>query len=78
MSTYLGNYENQREGFKKLYRKYSDEMWENGIDLIKYITKRGGSMNFGQEPKFTPVFIYFIYLQYKNKKEILLISYFFR
>ncbi|PBC28698.1 ferritin light chain [Apis cerana] len=55
MSTYLGNYENQREGFKKLYRKYSDEMWENGIDLIKYITKRGGSMNFGQEPKFTPM-----------------------
>ncbi|XP_017887177.1 ferritin subunit [Ceratina calcarata] len=51
-SSYFGNYENQREGFKKLYRKFSDEMWEDAIDIIKFITKRGGQMNFNQFPEF--------------------------
>jgi len=42
MSTYFGNYETNREGFSKLYKKLSDEMWHKAIDIIKYITKRGG------------------------------------
>lgn len=52
MSSYFGNYEDQREGFKALYRKYSDKMWEDAIDIIKYIAKRGGRMNFNQLPRF--------------------------
>ncbi|XP_043251786.1 uncharacterized protein LOC122397036 isoform X2 [Colletes gigas] len=43
----------QREGFKKLYRKHSDKTWEDAIDLMKYIAKRGGRMNFNQLPRFT-------------------------
>ncbi|KAG7210371.1 hypothetical protein KM043_011906 [Ampulex compressa] len=52
MSTHFGNYEANREGFKELYRKYSDKLWEDAIDVIKYITKRGGKMNFNQPPRF--------------------------
>ncbi len=29
-------------GFNKLFKDYSDKMWENGKDLLKYIIKRGG------------------------------------
>ncbi|KAJ4435679.1 hypothetical protein ANN_18295, partial [Periplaneta americana] len=46
MSTHFGNYEKSREGFEKLFRKLSDTTWDDAIDLIKYITKRGGVMNF--------------------------------
>ncbi|CAK9821342.1 hypothetical protein ANTRET_LOCUS89 [Anthophora retusa] len=35
----------------KLYRKYSDDMWEDAVDLIKYMAKRGVMMNFGQLPR---------------------------
>ncbi|XP_076621896.1 ferritin 2 light chain [Colletes latitarsis] len=52
MSSYFGNFEAQREGFRKLYRKHSDKTWEDAIDLMKYITKRGGRMNFNQLPRF--------------------------
>lgn len=52
MSTHFGNYEAQREGFKELYRKFSDKLWEDAIDLIKYIAQRGGRMNFNQLPRF--------------------------
>ncbi|CAL7948650.1 unnamed protein product [Xylocopa violacea] len=56
LSSYFGNYENQREGFKKLYRKYSDQMWEDAINLIKFITKRGGTMDFHKFSQFkTPI-----------------------
>ncbi|CAK9813257.1 Ferritin heavy chain B [Anthophora plagiata] len=51
LSSYFGNYEYQREGFQKLYRKYSDDMWEDAVDLIKYMAKRGVMMNFGQLPR---------------------------
>lgn len=47
MSTHFSNYEMNRPGFEKLFRGLSDDKWEEGIELIKYITKRGGSMNFG-------------------------------
>lgn len=46
MSTHFNNYEKNRAGFVKLYRKMSDAAWENGIELIKYMTKRGVSTNF--------------------------------
>ncbi|XP_023024932.1 ferritin light chain [Leptinotarsa decemlineata] len=46
MSTHFANYEKNRAGFEKLFRSLSDSKWEEGIELIKYITKRGGYMNF--------------------------------
>jgi len=46
MSTHFKNYEKSREGFEKLFRKLSDSTWDDAIDLIKYITKRGGTMKF--------------------------------
>ena len=52
MSTHFGNYESNREGFKGLYRKLSDSAWEKAFDIIKYISKRGGRMNFNQLPHF--------------------------
>lgn len=52
MSTHFGNYESNRDGFKSLYRKLSDEAWEKSINAIKYITSRGGRMNFNQLPHF--------------------------
>lgn len=52
MSTHFGNYEANREGFKGLYRKLSDKSWEDAIDLMKYIARRGGRMNFNQLPRF--------------------------
>ncbi|XP_043598243.1 ferritin-3, chloroplastic [Bombus pyrosoma] len=53
MSSYFGNYEDQRHGFKKLYRKFSDELWEDAINIIKYVTKRGDTMDFNQPPHLT-------------------------
>ncbi|KAL7302442.1 ferritin heavy chain A [Trichogramma pretiosum] len=50
MSTHFGNYETNRAGFQKLYRKLSDLAWQKSIDLIKYISTRGGKMNFNQLP----------------------------
>jgi len=52
MSTHFGNYEANREGFKALYRKLSDKAWDDAIDVVKYITTRGGRMNFNQLPRF--------------------------
>ena len=46
LSSYFKNFEKNRQGFEKLYRKLSDEVWEQSIDLIKYITKRGGQVKF--------------------------------
>lgn len=52
MSTHFGNYESNRAGFKGLYRKLSDNTWNKAIDMIKYISQRGGRMNFNQLPHF--------------------------
>lgn len=46
MATHFGNYEKNREGFQKLFTGLSDNKWEKAIELIKYITKRGGKMDF--------------------------------
>jgi len=51
MSTHFANYEKNREGFEKLFRDMSDSTWEDAINLIKYISKRGGSMNFNMRKK---------------------------
>uniref|UniRef100_A0A6M2DZY9 Ferritin n=1 Tax=Xenopsylla cheopis TaxID=163159 RepID=A0A6M2DZY9_XENCH len=46
MSTHFGNYEKNRAGFEKLFKGLSDFQWESAIDVIKYVTKRGGSIDF--------------------------------
>lgn len=46
MSTHYANYEKSRAGFEKFFRELSDDKWNTAIDLIKYITKRGGEMRF--------------------------------
>jgi len=46
LSTHFANYQQSREGFEKLFRKLSDSTWDDAIHLIKYITKRGGTMKF--------------------------------
>lgn len=51
MSTYFGNYVMNRPGFKNLYRKYSDNLWNDGIELIKYLDVRGGTMDFKNIPR---------------------------
>ncbi|XP_049832998.1 ferritin heavy chain [Schistocerca gregaria] len=51
LSSYFKNFEKNRHGFEKLYRKLSDEMWEQSIDLIKYVTKRGGAVKFDPIPR---------------------------
>ncbi|KAL0281216.1 UNVERIFIED_CONTAM: hypothetical protein PYX00_002271 [Menopon gallinae] len=47
LSSHFKNYEKSREGFTKLFKSLSDKTWNDAIDLIKYITKRGGRMDFG-------------------------------
>jgi len=51
MSAYFGNYEANREGFAKLYRKLADDTWEDSIDLIKYMAKRGFNMDYRLTPR---------------------------
>lgn len=51
MSTHFGNYDANRDGFKGLYRKLSDKAWNDAIDIIKFIAKRGGRMNFAEPPR---------------------------
>jgi ferritin heavy chain len=46
MSTHFKNFQTQRHGLADLYKEYSDKAWHDTIELIKYITKRGGSMDF--------------------------------
>lgn len=47
-SAYYNNYETNRVGFSKLFKKLSDEAWEKTIDIIKHVTMRGDEMNFAQ------------------------------
>lgn len=46
LSAHFNNFEKSREGFTKLFKSLSDKTWDDAIDLIKYITKRGGRMDF--------------------------------
>jgi len=42
----FGTFTKNRPGFEKQFRSLADKSWNNGIELIKHITKRGGSHNF--------------------------------
>lgn len=42
----FNQYKKDRPGFQKLFNGLSDRAWNNAIDLIKYITKRGGTHDF--------------------------------
>ncbi|KAI5706435.1 hypothetical protein M8J75_008152 [Diaphorina citri] len=44
LSTNFGNHKANRPGFEALYKKLSDEAWEDAIELIKYNAKRGGKL----------------------------------
>ncbi|GAB0096580.1 Ferritin [Sergentomyia squamirostris] len=46
LSTHFSDHVMSRPGFSKKYRELSDRSWEQTIDLIKHITKRGGTFNF--------------------------------
>ncbi|CAG9763514.1 unnamed protein product [Ceutorhynchus assimilis] len=50
MATLYGNYERGRPGFQKFFQSLSDQLWDDGINTIKYITDRGGEMNFNNIP----------------------------
>nr|1Z6O_A Chain A, Ferritin light chain [Trichoplusia ni]1Z6O_B Chain B, Ferritin light chain [Trichoplusia ni]1Z6O_C Chain C, Ferritin light chain [Trichoplusia ni]1Z6O_D Chain D, Ferritin light chain [Trichoplusia ni]1Z6O_E Chain E, Ferritin light chain [Trichoplusia ni]1Z6O_F Chain F, Ferritin light chain [Trichoplusia ni]1Z6O_G Chain G, Ferritin light chain [Trichoplusia ni]1Z6O_H Chain H, Ferritin light chain [Trichoplusia ni]1Z6O_I Chain I, Ferritin light chain [Trichoplusia ni]1Z6O_J Chain len=47
-AAYFNNYQTNRAGFSKLFKKLSDEAWSKTIDIIKHVTKRGDKMNFDQ------------------------------
>ena len=36
-----------RMGFSKFFKEKSDNMWNRGKDMIKYVLKRGGKMGTG-------------------------------
>jgi len=46
MSTHYGNYQKNRAGFEKLFLDLSDSKWQTSIEIIKHLTKRGGTMKF--------------------------------
>lgn len=81
MSTHFGNYEAHRDGFKGLYRKLSDQSWADAIDLIKYVTRRGGRMDLNQLPRFKKsvniylfVFTRLVLVGKRNKTLLLILS----
>ncbi|KAI5635003.1 ferritin-like domain-containing protein [Phthorimaea operculella] len=50
-SAYFNNYQTNRAGFGKLFRKLSDESWQKTIELIKHVTMRD-SRHFWKTCKF--------------------------
>lgn len=54
LHTHFANYEADRPGLTKLYKKYADKLWEDSIKVAKYITKRGGVTDFAYK-KVAPV-----------------------
>ncbi|XP_041988799.1 soma ferritin [Aricia agestis] len=47
-AAYYDNFQTNRPGFHKLFRKLADDSWAKTIELIKHITKRGGAMDFSR------------------------------
>ncbi|KAH8241749.1 hypothetical protein KR038_005430 [Drosophila bunnanda] len=47
-AAYYNNYQTNRVGFSKLFKKLSDHAWEKSIELIQHVTKRGGVMDFAR------------------------------
>ncbi|XP_053608160.1 ferritin light chain-like [Plodia interpunctella] len=54
-ASYFNNYQTNRVGFNKLFKKLSDEAWERSIAIIKHVTMRGDEMNFAQRSILKPV-----------------------
>lgn len=46
MAANFGTHVKNRPGFEKQFRALSDTAWGRSIDLIKHITKRGGTHDF--------------------------------
>lgn len=46
LATHFNSYQKNRPGFQKLYQGLSDRSFDDTIDLIKQITRRGGRVDF--------------------------------
>lgn len=46
MSTFYNSYQKNRPGFQKLYKEMSDRSFDDAIELIKQVTRRGGQVDF--------------------------------
>lgn len=46
MATHFNSYQKNRPGFQKLYQGLSDRSFDDTINLIKHITRRGGRVDF--------------------------------
>ncbi|CAG9106259.1 unnamed protein product [Plutella xylostella] len=53
-AAYYNNYQTNRAGFSKLFKKLSDHAWEKSIELIQHINKRGGVMDFARRSTQEP------------------------
>lgn len=51
MAVNFASYKRNRAGFEKFFKHLSDDTWEDTIELIKYITKRGHKMDFAHEAR---------------------------
>ncbi|TMW46363.1 hypothetical protein DOY81_008556 [Sarcophaga bullata] len=46
LATHFNSYQKNRPGFQKLYQGLSDRSFDDTIDMIKQVTRRGGKANF--------------------------------
>ncbi|CAD6992249.1 soma ferritin [Ceratitis capitata] len=46
MSAFYNSYQKNRPGFNKLYKSMSDRSFDDAIELIKHVTRRGGQVDF--------------------------------
>ncbi|KAM7361011.1 ferritin light chain-like [Cochliomyia hominivorax] len=46
LSTHFNSYQKNRPGFQKLYQSLSDRAFDDTIELIKQLSRRGGKANF--------------------------------
>ncbi|XP_067619725.1 ferritin light chain [Eurosta solidaginis] len=46
MSTFFNSYQKNRPGFHKFYQEMSDRSFDDAIELIKHVTRRGGQVDF--------------------------------
>lgn len=46
LSKHFDNYVKNRPGLSKLYKKLADDTWDDGVNVIKHITRRGGAHQF--------------------------------
>lgn len=52
MATHFNSYQKNRPGFQKLYQSMSDRSFDNTIELIKQLSRRGGKADFNARHKF--------------------------